>query len=117
VSRRALTSIVVALLLASVPATAFADGAGDQQYQDPLTAPATPKKAKKQAAAAPVTTAPATTAAPAATTAPASSSGTPAASASQGQLPRTGFPAGLVGLGGAVLAASGAALRRRTTTQ
>jgi hypothetical protein len=118
VSRRALTSIVAALLLALVPATAFADGAGDQQYQDPLTAPATPKKVKKQAAATPVTTAPATTSAPAATTAPASSSSTPpTASASQGQLPRTGFPAGLLGLGGAALVASGAALRRRTAAQ
>jgi hypothetical protein len=117
VSRRALTSIVAALLLAVVPATAFADGAGDQQYQDPLTAPATPKKVKKQTAAAPVTTAPAATSAPAATPAPASSSSTPTASASQGQLPRTGFPAGLIGLGGAALAASGAALRRRTAAQ
>src|SRR4051795_11489178 len=58
------------MLLAVVPATAFADGAGDEQYQDPLAAPTAPKKVKKQTAAAPVTTAPAATSAPATTAAP-----------------------------------------------
>jgi LPXTG-motif cell wall-anchored protein len=114
--------MAVTLLLALVPATAFADGAGDEQYQDPLTAPSTPKKNKKVASTAPTSTAtaPAATAAPAATTAPAaakSTQTTTAPSASAQQLPRTGAPAGLIGLGGAALVASGAMLRRRTAPQ
>jgi LPXTG-motif cell wall-anchored protein len=112
--------MAVALLLALVPATALADGAGDQQYQDPLTAPSTPKKKKKAASTAPVSTTPAATTAPAASSAPAAATSTPAsstASASAQQLPRTGAPAGLVGLAGATLIASGAALRRRTASQ
>jgi hypothetical protein len=108
--------MAVALLLALTPATAFADGAGDDQYQDPLTAPSTPKKKKKAVSTAPstTTTTPAATSAPAAASAPQT---TTAPSASTQQLPRTGAPAGLVGLAGAGLIASGAALRRRTASQ
>jgi LPXTG-motif cell wall-anchored protein len=118
--RRALTSMVVAVALAVVPASAFADGAGDEQYQDPLTAPATPKKQKKAASTAPASTTPAAATAPAATAAPAAASATPTAStqsASARELPRTGAPAGLIGLAGGALVASGAALRRRTASQ
>jgi LPXTG-motif cell wall-anchored protein len=117
---RALTSAVVALLLALAPATAFADGAGDEQYQDPLAAPTAPKKPKKKATTAPAATAPAATTAPAAAAAPTSTSATqPAstASASGQELPRTGAPAGLIGLAGATLIVSGGALRRRTSPQ
>lgn len=110
--------MLVALLLALVPATAFADGAGDEQYQDPLTAPAAPKKPKKKAAtttptSAPASTTPASASAPATASAPSPSG----ASASSRELPRTGFPAGAIGLGGVALIASGAALRRRTASQ
>jgi LPXTG-motif cell wall-anchored protein len=101
-------------LLASPVATALADGAGDEQYQDPLTAPATPKKKRKQSSGTPAaTTAPATSTAPATATAPASAtqSAPPAAS---DELPRTGAPAGLVALAGAVLSGAGLTLRRRT---
>src|SRR5260221_10804555 len=98
-----LTALLTTLLLAAAPATALADGAGDQQYQDPLTAPSAPHKKKKPAA----TTAPATTA-PAAGTAPATpAAATAPAAAAQpaGQLPRTGSPAGLLRLGRATLIA------------
>jgi LPXTG-motif cell wall-anchored protein len=119
--KRVLTSIVAVLLLALPPAAAFADGgAGDQQYQDPLTAPSAPKQTKKKAATAPTSTTPAATTAPATTSAPASTSASPTSSttsASSQELPRTGAPAGLIGLAGGALIASGAALRRRTTTQ
>jgi LPXTG-motif cell wall-anchored protein len=101
--------MAVALLLALVPAIAFADGAGDEQYQDPLTAPSTPKKKKKAASTT-----------PAATSAPASANATQttsAPSASAQELPRTGAPAGLIGLAGATLIVSGAVLRRRTAQQ
>jgi hypothetical protein len=118
--RRALTSTLVALLLAVVPATAFADGAGDEQYQDPLAAPTAPKKPKKKATTtAPASTTPAATTAPASATAPASTSGqsSSGASASARELPRTGLPAGTIGLAGMTLIASGAVLRRRTASQ
>jgi LPXTG-motif cell wall-anchored protein len=114
--RRALTTIAASLLLALTPGAAFAQGAGDEQYQDPLTAPSTPKQPKKKASP----TAPATTTAPAATSAPTATSA-PAATSTQAapaqELPRTGAPAGLIGLAGATLILSGAALRRRTITQ
>jgi LPXTG-motif cell wall-anchored protein len=112
--------MALALLLALAPATAFADGAGDDQYQDPLVAPSTPKKKKKAATTAPSSTTPAATTAPTATSAPAaaqSTQTTAAPSASAQQLPRTGAPTGLIGLAGAGLIASGAVLRRRTASQ
>jgi LPXTG-motif cell wall-anchored protein len=98
-SRRVLASMIAAVLLAATPAAAFADGAGDEQYQDPFSAPSTPKQTKKKATTAPATTAPAGTAAPAATP----------------TLPRTGAPTELIGLAGVVLVASGAVMRRRTS--
>jgi LPXTG-motif cell wall-anchored protein len=112
--------MALSLLLALVPATAFADGAGDEQYQDPLSAPAAPKKPKKKAATtAPTSTSttPAAATAPAATTAPASSPASSGASASARELPRTGLPAGAIGLAGLTLIASGAVLRRRTAAE
>jgi LPXTG-motif cell wall-anchored protein len=104
------------MLLALTPAAAFADGAGDDQYQDPLTTPSTPKQPKKKATTAPA----ATTTTPAQSVAPAATTGTqtaaPAATSSSQELPRTGAPAGLIGLAGVTLIASGAALRRRTAS-
>ena len=115
--RRVLTSIGVALLLALAPATAFGQGAGDEQYQDPLAAPTAPKKPKKKATSAPAATAPAATTAPATGTHAPVVANTAPSSASAQELPRTGAPAGLIGLAGATLIASGAALRRRTDAQ
>src|SRR4051794_32656187 len=74
--RRAIPTIAVAVSLALAPATAFADGAGDEQYQDPLAAPTTPSKTTKKQA---TTTTPATST-PAATTVPASTTTTAVAS-------------------------------------
>jgi hypothetical protein len=110
--RRALTIIAAAALLALTPASAIAQGAGDEQYQDPLTAPSAPTQTQTQTTTAPSSTTPATTSAPAATTAPASTQAAPAQ-----ELPRTGAPAGLIGMAGAALIVSGAALRRRTVAQ
>jgi LPXTG-motif cell wall-anchored protein len=108
--RRAVTSILVLLLLALVPGSAFADGgAGDQQYQDPFAAPSAPKTPQKKPA-----TTPASSTTPAASTAPASSA--PAAAADR-QLPRTGAPTDLVGVAGLVLLGSGLVLRRRAASQ
>jgi hypothetical protein len=111
--RRALTTIAASALLAVTPASAFAQGAGDEQYQDPLTAPSAPAQPQQtQTTTAPSSTTPAATAAPAATSAPTSTQ-----AASSQELPRTGAPAGLIGMAGATLILSGAALRRRIAAQ
>ena len=115
--------IIVALLCAlAVPSAAFAQGAGDDQYQDPFgdeqsqpeQAPtATPAPA--QPAPAPAQPAPA----PAQPAQPAQSAQAPApaqASPSQ-ELPRTGVGAGWIALAGAVSLAAGLALRRRADHQ
>ena len=107
--RRTTTALIATLALAA-PQVALADGAGDQQYENPLPAPAPKKKPK---ATAPAAVAPAAAAAPAQTAAPASST---TAAAPAGELPRTGAPAGLVALAGAFMAATGLALRRRLPT-
>ena len=104
--------LIAALLLAlCAPAAALAQGAGDEQYQDPFgdeqsqseptpTATATP--APTQAPVTPSQPAPAPTAAPA-----------PSAAPSGGrQLPYTGADAGLLALAGAALVGAGLALRR-----
>lgn len=110
--RRALTAIAASALLALTPASAFGQGAGDEQYQDPLTAPSAPAQTQTQTTTAPSSTAPAATSAPATTAAPTSTQAAPAQ-----ELPRTGAPAGLIGMAGAALILSGAALRRRIVEQ
>src|SRR6478672_9334989 len=95
--RRTLPSLVVALLLATVPATAFADGAGDDQYQDPLAAPPAQKQTKKKSTTAPATTQTTATTTPSSAVAGTSTSGSSdpsPAPAAQNELPRTGAPAG-----------------------
>ena len=103
--------MLAALMLAlALPAAALAQGAGDEQYQDPFGGQSTPTPtatpAPTQAPAAPVQSqAPAPTATPA-PSAPAPSSG------SRRQLPYTGADAGLLALAGAALLGAGFALRR-----
>ena len=106
---RRTTTALIATLALTAPQVALADGAGDQQYENPLPAPVPKKKPKATTPAV----APAAAAAPAQTAAPASTAPatTPAA-----ELPRTGAPAGLVALAGAFMAATGLALRRRLPT-
>jgi LPXTG-motif cell wall-anchored protein len=104
---RRLLPLTCALALA-FPASAFAGGAGDDQYQDPF---ADDQPAQTQSAPAPQGSAPAQEAAPQAD----SGAGTPAPSATPAapSLPRTGADAGLIAAGGGVLLAAGLALRRR----
>ena len=107
---RSLLCIAALLCALAAPSAALAQGAGDEQYQDPFgdeqsqseptpTATATPAPAQSAPSA------PAPTAAPSAAQAP-----TQAAPAEQ--LPRTGTGAGLLALAGAVLLGAGLALRR-----
>ena len=102
---RRIATIVTTVTLA-LPATALAQSAGDEEYQNPLTGsePAESAPAQEPAAAP----APAQASEPAA-----EASEAPAAAAPAGELPRTGLPAGLVAATGAALLAGGAGLRRR----
>jgi len=98
--------MLTAALLALSPATALADGAGDDQYQDPLVAPTTTQpKAQTNTTATPAPTSTPSSTVAATQTTPSSASS---------ELPRTGAPAGLIALAGVTLIAAGAALRRRT---
>jgi 2-oxoglutarate dehydrogenase E2 component (dihydrolipoamide succinyltransferase) len=104
--------IIAALLCAlAAPSAALAQGAGDEQYQDPFgeeqsQSEPTPTPTPAPAQPAPAQPAPAQPpAAPAQAPAPAQASQTE-------QLPRTGADAGWLALAGAVLLAAGIALRR-----
>ncbi len=105
--RTAAFAISLALVL---PAAAFADSAGDQQYQDPLGSTPAKPKTPKTTTTTPATT-PATSPAPAATPAPASASQS-ATAQSAGTLPRTGFPVAPVLVVGAALIGAGLLIRR-----
>jgi hypothetical protein len=109
---RARRTAALAISFALVfPAAAFADSAGDNQYQDPLgNTPAKPKTPKTTTTTP--TQTPSTSPAPA-TTAPSSGS-QPATAQSSGTLPRTGFPVGPVIALGAALIGAGFLIRRLT---
>ena len=117
---RSLLCIAALLCALAAPSAALAQGAGDDQYQDPFgdeqsqeepTPTATPAPAQAQPAPAqPAPAAPAP--APAQAPAPAS-----AQSGQSEQLPRTGADAGWIAFGGAALLAAGIALRRRAHLQ
>jgi LPXTG-motif cell wall-anchored protein len=114
------TLLAALLVILALPAGALAQGAGDEQYQDPFgdeqsqqePAPtATPAPAQPPPAAPPPAAAAPTQAAPAPTPAAA-----PPASGGD-QLPYTGADAGVLALAGAVLLGAGIALRRRADQQ
>ena len=106
--------IVAALLCAlAVPSAALAQGAGDDQYQDPFGDEQSQEEPTPTATPAPVQPAPAQPApAPAQAPAPASAQSGPSE-----QLPRTGADAGWIACAGAALLAAGIALRRRAHLQ
>lgn len=112
----------IAWLLAAaalaLPAAAWGQSAGDEQYEDPFAGEdqEQPEPTPTPAASTPdpgVTQSAQPAPAPTATTAPTvtTAQSSPAA---QEQLPRSGADEGLVALAGGVLLASGLALRRRT---
>ena len=99
--------LAVALISLALPAGAYAQGAGDDQYSDPFGADATPTATPKPAA----TPAPAP-AQTAATPAPATGAkATPTPSANT--LPYTGVDAWPLALGGVLLLGAGVTLRAR----
>lgn len=99
-----------AALLALAPANALAQGAGDEQYQDPFAQEDTPAQTDPPPAEQP----PSDPAPPAQPVAPADTAvdATTAQEGSGQTLPRTGFPALLVAALGWPLLVGGAALRR-----
>src|SRR3954454_18256218 len=97
--------LAVALVSLALPAGAYAQGAGDDQYSDPFGADATHTATPKPAATA---TAPAP---PAAASAPAGAKAT--ATPAPNTLPYTGVDAWPLALGGALLLGAGVTLRAR----
>ena len=99
--------LAVAAVSLALPAGAYAQGAGDDQYSDPFGADATPTATPKPAATA--TPAPAQ---PAATPAPAAGAKA-TATPTPNTLPYTGVDAWPLALGGALLLGAGVTLRAR----
>jgi hypothetical protein len=103
---------IAATVVALAPASAFAQGAGDDQYNDPFgdeeTQEATPTPAPRAPAATPAPAPPSTAQA---TPVPAGPQAT--ATPSGPTLPYTGVEAWPLALGGAFLLGSGLALRAR----
>jgi pectate lyase len=118
---RRIATCLAALALLALPAAALAQSAGDEQYSDPFGKVENGNDnggggggggdgGDVTEAPAPDTSTPAASA-PAETSV--ESTGTAATDATGAQLPRTGFPVLLLAGAGALLALSGAALRRR----
>jgi len=104
--------VIVAAAVAFAPASALAQGAGDDQYNDPFGGEeeqATPAPTPRAPAATPAAPPPA---AAQATPAPAGPQATPAPPSGP-TLPHTGVDAWPLALGGALLLGSGLALRAR----
>jgi LPXTG-motif cell wall-anchored protein len=115
-SWRSVCTLALALVLA-LPATALAQNAGDQQYTDPLA----PGESQGGGGGDGSGTPPGSTgsqgsAGSAQAQEPsASAQAQPTQGGDSSELPRTGFPAGVLALAGAGMLAGGAALRRRVT--
>jgi LPXTG-motif cell wall-anchored protein len=109
-----ISCLLVAATLA-LPAAAFGQSAGDEQYDDPF-APEEQTGGGSQPAPEPEPEAPAAPSTPAAepAQAPAPSSDGGGGESGSGQLPYTGADSGLLALAGGTLVLSGLALRRRT---
>ena|SRR5215210_4356443 len=107
---RRLVALLLAVSLLALPAAAMAQGAGDEQYSDPFGQTDEPNGSQDQPAPEPeaAPAAPATPAAPA-------EQATASQDAAAPTLPATGLPAFLLASAGAMLLASGVALRRRVS--
>jgi LPXTG-motif cell wall-anchored protein len=101
-------ALAMLLLALALPAAALAQGAGDEQYQDPFGGQSTPAPTATPAPAQ----APVQSQAPAPTATPAPVTHAQSAPRSARALPYTGADAGLLALAGAALLGAGLALRR-----
>jgi hypothetical protein len=112
---RRLVAVFLALCLLALPAVASAQSAGDEQYADPFGQTEQPSESQDQPAPAPeAEPVPAPAPAPAEPVAP-EEQAVAAQQADAPTLPATGLPAHLLASAGALLFASGAALRRRAS--
>jgi hypothetical protein len=109
---RRIVALLLAVSLLALPAAAMAQSAGDEQYSDPFGQTDQPNGSQDEPAPEP--DAAPTPAAPAAPAAPAEQAVTSQQAAAP-TLPATGLPALLLASAGAMLLASGAALRRLVT--
>jgi hypothetical protein len=107
--RRRLIAAAAILALLAVPAAALAQSAGDEQYADPFGDVQEPGQDEGTANESPALDAAPPAEAPAA---PASTTSAGADSDASGTLPRTGFPAALSALVGALLLGTGVSMRR-----
>jgi hypothetical protein len=106
---RRIVALLLAVSLLALPAAATAQGAGDEQYADPFGQTDQPNGSQDEPAPEPdAAPAPATPAAPAEQVVTSQEATAPT-------LPATGLPAFLLASAGAMLLASGAALRRRVS--
>lgn len=122
--RRLLSLLSIAALAGGLAApAAHAQGAGDEQYQDPFDSTGSQGSSKPKPKPAPTAQAPSTSSgsttaqAPTATPAPAAPAATAAATAdpaAAGELPRTGLDTRVALAAGLTLLLLGLALRRRT---
>ena len=106
---RRLVALLLAVSLLALPTAAMAQSAGDEQYSDPFGQTDEPSGSQDNPAPEPEPApAPATPAAPAEQAVTSQDAAAPT-------LPATGLPAFLLASAGAMLLASGAALRRRVS--
>lgn len=106
-----LVALLLAVSLLALPAAAMAQGAGDEQYSDPFGQTDDQGGSQEQPAQEPE----AAPAAPATPAAPAEQATASPDAAAAPTLPATGLPAFLLASAGAMLLASGVALRRRVS--
>jgi hypothetical protein len=106
---RRIVALLLAVSLLALPTAAMAQSAGDEQYSDPFGQTDEPNGSQDNPAPEPeAAPAPATPAAPAEQAVTSQDAAAPT-------LPATGLPAFLLASVGAMLLASGAALRRRVS--
>ena|SRR5688572_15335360 len=108
---RRLVAVFLALCMLALPAVATAQSAGDEQYADPFGQTEQPDGSQNEPAPE---AEPAPAPAPA-EPAPPEEQAVAAQQADAPTLPATGLPAHVLASAGALLFASGAALRRRTS--
>jgi hypothetical protein len=116
---RRIATCLATLALLALPATALAQSAGDEQYSDPFGKVENGNDngggggGNATEAPVPDTSTPAAPAPAVTSVESTGTAGTAATDATGAQLPRTGLPVLLLAGAGALLALSGAALRRR----
>jgi len=114
---RSMLCIAALLCALAAPSAALAQGAGDEQYEDPFGDEQSQQEPAPTATPAPAQPAPAPAQPAPAQPAPSAPAPAPAQASASQQLPRTGVDAGWIALAGAASLAAGLALRRRADLQ